>query len=155
MGACRGLVYLAAAAVFGEPGAAAWGLAAAMFLYITLVTLGAQVEDADRPGLRRLLLFVAIVPALAPAAVLHRGEAGTMIVTWLIVLLWLIFAARHALLRPGRRTLDLRRGVMGMLAGICLIDAHYLALLGQEWWAMGAAACYALTAWGHQRILGS
>ena len=100
MGACRGLVYLTAAAAVCWPleVPVATILTAAITVYVALVTLLARVE-ADRPGIR------------------------------ITVLRW--------------------------LAGISLVDAIFLALLGRPGLAAAALGCLVATVWGHRRILGT
>ena len=100
MGACRGLVYLTAAAAVCWP--LEWRVATiltlAITVYVALVTLLARVE-AHTPRIR------------------------------IVVLRW--------------------------LAGISLVDAIFLALLGRPGLAAAALGCLVATVWGHRRILGT
>jgi len=100
MGACRGLVYLTAAAAVCWP--LEWRVATiltlAITVYVALVTLLARVE-AHTPRIR------------------------------IVVLRW--------------------------LAGISLVDAIFLALLGRPALAAAALGCLVATVWGHRRILGT
>ena len=100
MGACRGLVYLTAAAAVCWPldGPVAMILTAAITVYVALVTL------------------------------LARAEAATP---------------------------RIRSAVGRWLAGISLVDAIFLALLGHPGLAAAAVGCLVATAWGHRRILGT
>lgn len=100
MGACRGLVYLTAAAAVCWPleWPVAMILTAAITVYVALVTLLARAEVAT-PRIRSVV---------------------------------------------GR-----------WLAGISLVDAICLALLGHPGLAVAAVGCLVVTAWGHRRILGT
>ncbi len=100
MGACRGLVYLTAAAAVCWPldPAVATILPSAITVYVALVTVLARVE-ARRPRIRIVV---------------------------------------------GR-----------LLAGISLVDAIFLALLGRPALAAAALGCLVVTVWGHRRILGT
>ncbi len=100
MGACRGLVYLTAAAAVCWP--LDWPIAMILTAAITV--------------------YVALVTALA------RAEAATPRIR-IVVLRW--------------------------LAGISLVDAIFLALLGRPVLAAVALGCLVVTAWGHRRILGT
>ncbi len=100
MGACRGLVYLTAAA------AVCWPL--------------------DRPVATILSLAITVYVALV--TVLARAEAHTPRIR-IVVGRW--------------------------LAGISIVDAIFLALLGRPGLATAALGCLVVTAWGHRRILGS
>ncbi len=100
IGACRGLVYLTAAAAVCWPlqGLIAMILSLAITVYVALVTVLARVE------------------AQAPR-------------TRIVVSRW--------------------------LAGISLVDAISLALLGRPGLAAAALGCLVVTVWGHRRILGT
>ena len=100
MGACRGLVYLTAAAAVCWP--LDWPVATILTAAITV--------------------YVALVTVLA------RAEAATPRIR-VVVLRW--------------------------LAGISLVDAIFLVLLGRPVLAAVALGCLVVTAWGHRRILGT
>ncbi len=152
MGLCRGLVYVTAAAV-------AWPIdwtislifAGTVTIYISIVTLIARSEVAPTTGARRWLSITLVFIALAPAALVHSETWVRPAATALLVLAWLVLAARHALARPPRT----KNAILNWLSGICLIDAFYLTLLDQPTFAVAALGCFVVTAIGHRYILGT
>ncbi len=152
MGACRGLVYLAAAAAIDWPlhWPVAAALAAALWAYVTMLTWMAQRETGS-PGGRRYLTLLLPVAALWPVVVL-----GTPLPAWSAaagagMVAWLALAARGALTRPAGSV----PAVLAGLSGISLVDAYFLTLLGRPEAALAAAGCFVLTALGHRLILGT
>ena len=153
MGLCRGLVYVTAAAAVAWP--IDWSItiifAGTVTIYISIVTLIARSEAAPTAGARRWLSIMLPFIALAPAALVHSGTWVQPAATALLVLAWLVLAARHALARPART----KNAILNWLSGICLIDAFYLTLLDQPSFAVAALGCFVLTAIGHRYILGT
>ncbi len=153
IGICRGLVYVTAAAV-------AWPIdwtislifAGTVTIYISIVTLIARSEITPTAGGARQWLSITLpFIALAPTALVHSGTWVQPAATALLVLAWLVLAARHALARPPRS----KNAILNWLSGICLIDAFYLTLLDQPTFAVAALGCFVLTAIGHRYILGT
>lgn len=153
MGACRALVYPAAAAALAWPidGAVAGMLGGAMAAYIVVLTWIARRESAGDPGARGRLSLLLPVIALAPVALLGTPEPAWTAAAGVACACWLLLAARHVLRRPPRTG----RAVLGWLSGICLIDALWLTQLGHVGLAGSAAGCFVLTAVGHRYILGT
>ncbi len=153
MGLCRGLVYVTAAAAVAWP--IDWTIslifAGTVTIYISIVTLIARSEVAPTAGARRWWSITLPFIALAPAALVHSGTWVQPAATALLVLAWLVLAARHALARPPRT----KNAILNWLSGICLIDAFYLTLLEQPTFAVAALGCFVLTAIGHRYILGT
>lgn len=153
MGACRGLVYLVAAAAVAWPLDAMpiLALATAITLYTVLFTIIARAETETKiGGISRLSLVVplTVLPLAAfqqPTRWLGAALAGLML------LLWLLRSAANALAKPPRTI----RAVLGWLAGFCLVDAYFLSLLNHPLPALAAVVCFLLTIWGHRRILGT
>lgn len=153
MGACRGLVYLVAAAAVAWPLDAMpiLALATAITLYTILFTIIARAETETKiGGISRLSLVVplTVLPLAAfqqPTRWLGAALAGLML------LLWLLRSAANALAKPPRTI----RAVLGWLAGFCLVDAYFLSLLNHPLAALAAVVCFLLTIWGHRRILGT
>lgn len=140
MGACRMLSYvaagLAAAAVPARPLLAA---AVVALCYLVGLTFTAKREAAAAGfGSAWPLLFLAA--PLAYGAVRAEGAAS-----------WLALAALAALvgcalwLLRRRRSGDIRRAVVAMIAGIALLDAMFLALAGRPEAAPLALACFVAT----------
>ena len=153
MGLCRGLVYLTAAAAVAWPldwSRAGWS-AAAITLYIIILTVVARVE-ATSVALARFR-----VALLLPACVLLpfvgvRPEVWTWPAASIVaVVLWIIFSSRHLTAQPPR----IGAAVQGWLAGICLIDGLYLAVLDETHLVIVAVACFLLARWGHRFVPGT
>ncbi len=151
MGACRGLVYLAAAASIAWPPewVTAATLSAALFAYVTVLTLTAQTET-HRPGARRFLPLLLPAIALVPVAVLGTPHPWWSAAAGAGMVAWLAGGARRAM-RPAGTV----PAVLAALSGISLVDAFFLTLLSRPEAALLAAGCFALTAIGHRRILGT
>lgn len=152
MGACRGLVYVVAAAAVGGTvgGRALVVIAVAMTLYIIALTVLARREDVDARTARGLE-FILPALALAPATLIPAASLAWTIGMGVCLLAWLLSSVRHVWRAP----CDPRRAVMAWLAAICLADAFYLALLDAPIQAATAVGCFLMTAWGHRRILGT
>lgn len=153
MGACRGLVYLVAAAAVAPP--VEWRhagvLATALALYVVCLTLVARREAGGPAGARRWLGLLLPLIALAPAAVVRPDGWLWPAVAAAALVAWLLWAASSALAAPPR----IRRAVGAWLAGICLIDGFYLALLGEPVLIVAAAACFGATLAAHRAVAGT
>lgn len=157
MGACRGLVYITAAAAITWP--LDWQtiaiLAGAITIYITIVTIIAQneteSETAKSFGLRKWLAIALPVVAFAPALAIQPNFWPMSAIAATFLICWLILALRNTITTPPR----MKNAILGWLSGICLLDAFYLALLDQPILALVAMACFGLTAIGHRYILGT
>ena len=71
--------------------------------------------------------------------------------TGLLALGWLIVTSLNLFRSPPK----VGHTVLGWLAGICLIDAFFLALLGQPLLILIAIGCFILTLLGHRFIMGT
>lgn len=153
MGACRGLVYITAAAAIAWP--LDWQisaiLAGAITIYITIVTIIAQTETAKSFGLRKWLAIALPIIALAPAIAIHPTAWPLSAIAATFLICWLLLALRNTIATPPR----MKNAILGWLSGICLLDAFYLSLLDQPILALVAIACFGLTAIGHRYILGT
>ena len=153
MGCCRGLVYITAAAAIAWPieWTIAVTLAGALTVYISIVTFIAQTEVDVTPVKRNRLALALPIVVFLPAILVRPETWSWAIIAAFLALTWLILAARHALARPP----NTKSAILTWLTGICLVDALYLTLLDQPMLALGAIACFALTAIGHRYILGT
>ena len=155
MGACRGLVYVAAAIALAT--FPAWPVlgacAAAMALYIAGITFAARGEhrpDPETPARgrwRHLALLVVLLPAIVvrPSAWWPALIAGGAVVVMVVL-------GGRALRRSPPRIGD---AVMMWLAGICLADAYFLTLLDEPELAVAAVGCFVVTRIGHRFIRGT
>jgi 4-hydroxybenzoate polyprenyltransferase len=153
MGACRGLVYLTAAAYLGSPlqQPAVWLFAGVLTFYTVAISLVARSEVQGVLGPRRHvailmpLAVLAMVGCIRPANMLWPGGVG------MIMTLWLTRGIRFVNARPPR----VIAAVLTWLSGMALVDAYFLALLGHPTLSLIAAGCAVLTSMGHRRIMGT
>ncbi len=152
MGACRGLVYVMAAATAWPPDqTVTTTLVAAIAAYVALVSVVARVETGATLDGRRWTGLALVAVATAPIAVIRPDAWTWTIVAAIVATAWLLGVSRHALARPPR----IRLAVPGWLAGICLLDGLYLTLLEQPGLAGVALGCFVVTTVAHRRILGT
>ncbi len=157
MGLCRAAVYVVAAAAvapgawWNEPRALA-AIAGLVALYTTAITVVARMEDRSGLDARRwLALAMALLPLGALAVAQPRQHLAVALVAGGLMLAWLGRSARFVLMRPPRT----REAVMGWLAGMCLVDAFFLAIMDQPAAAAVAVGCFVLTTLAHRRISGT
>lgn len=150
MGACRGLVYLAAAAAITWP--LTWTIAGtlttALFTYVIALSLVARYETRSDHRAGPWTMLVLPIIALAPALLIHPVDWLVAAVCGLLLVLWLAATSMHLRRSPPR----IGAAVTGWLAGICLIDALYVALLDQPRLALACVGCFILTR-GMQRVI--
>ncbi len=144
MGICRVLVYVAAALCFVvPPPAAVWLGAVALLCYLIGLTYTAKQETIGRVENAWPLVFLA-VPLIGGAwAGLALGAAGLP-----VIMLWLAFAGwlGYCLWLVGRRGPgDIPRAVGSMIAGIALLDALLIAIMGDALTAAVAVLGFLLT----------
>jgi 4-hydroxybenzoate polyprenyltransferase len=140
MGFCRGLVYLTVgASIAGAlPRELLWSAAMAL-CYLIGLTYAAKQEDLTQPGRFWPLAFLA-----APFA--YGLPIAVNSVVGLIVYAALLAAAVYALsflVRPTRANIP--RVVSVLIAGICLLDALFIAGANQPLLALLAALGFPLT----------
>jgi 4-hydroxybenzoate polyprenyltransferase len=162
MAACRGLVYLLAAAisfagaddVLERAGTSATLEAAgppalALFAYTVLLTLAARREDIA--GARVGAVWAWLLPA--PYLVAALADRPDRLIWTMVVaaafFAWTIRSARLA--RSGR----IPEGVSGWIAGICLADALLLMLMNRLDLAPIAVAGWLVTVAAQRRIAGT
>lgn len=139
MGLCRVLVYLTAGltVVTALPGKLL-AAAAVLLCYLIGLTYIAKQESLNRIGALWPLLFL-FAPLVYTAPTLAQGAFGTL--TYGAFLLWLAFAL--SFLWRGR--MNVPRAVASLLAGICLLDALFIAGEGRNALAALALGGFALT----------
>jgi 4-hydroxybenzoate polyprenyltransferase len=150
MGLCRVLVYLAAAfAVASQPPVAVYAAAAVLLCYLIGLTYAAKKEHLDRLDGFWPLAFLAVPIVFGIALSIEQTAA------WLPLLGfagWTGFALRLLLRRsPG----DVPRGVVSLIAGICLLDAVLLASHGAPGLAAVAVGAFALTLFLQRWVAGT
>jgi hypothetical protein len=140
MGLCRVLVYLtAAASIAGVLPHDLLGAAAMALCYLIGLTYAAKQEDLKSPSHLWPLFFLAapLVYALPIA-----GESTAGLVVFAALLLAVIYSL-FCMVRLGRA--DISRVVSILIAGICLLDALFIAGAGQLGFALLAALGFPLT----------
>ncbi len=138
MGACRALVYIAAAvAVTGKLSNAALIGALALASHVAGLTYAAKQENLNKIGNLWPLLMLAVPLLVALPAAMAWTVAGALV---------LLLAADAAAIRLLVRKLApgaVPRAVSGLIAAICLVDAVAVA------WAGGSIALVAICALGY------
>jgi 4-hydroxybenzoate polyprenyltransferase len=143
MGACRGLLYLVAAAAVAWPldWTIAGTLAAALFAYVIALSLVARHETRSEHHAGPWATLVLPIIALAPVLLIHPTSWLVAAVCGVLLVLWLAATSMHLRANPPR----IGAAVTGWLAGICLIDALYVALLDQPRPALICVGCFIVT----------
>jgi 4-hydroxybenzoate polyprenyltransferase len=159
MGLCRALLYpLGALAAVGAAQPEVWDwvlpLAAIVGLYVVGVTFFARAEKAPSPGRRRWLSL--LLGPLVLLAALFVGPVSDQALSWtiaaaLLLVGWLGWCSHHVL----RAAPNTGGAVQRWLAGLCLIDTYFLALLGMPAVAGVSVVCFALTRLAQRRIIGT
>jgi 4-hydroxybenzoate polyprenyltransferase len=140
MGACRGLVYVAAAAAaLGAAGHVVLLAALAIAAYVAGLTYAARGEALDRLGTAWPLVLLAAPLMLAAPQLDATLAALASLAAWLAG----AFAITNLLLRraPG----DLARAVALLIAGIAVNDALLAATTGDAYAPFACLACILLT----------
>ena len=157
MGVCRGLLILMAPSRSEADPNRIWplliALPVALTLYTACITFIARGETKDSIGARKwLALLMPIIVFCAPLLVLRpRGVNNTIGFAALALLGWMIVPA-VAVLRKKPKPV---KAILAWIAGMCLIDAYWLVMLGQNAYAAVAAGCFVLTVVSHRKILGT
>jgi 4-hydroxybenzoate polyprenyltransferase len=153
MGACRGLVYLLAAAAVNWP--VEWNtvgtFALTMTIYTALVALIARRENLAEIGNRRWLAVT--LPFLVVWPMVSIWPANVVWTLLTLALVWAWLSRGIALLFSSPPSI--RQAIVSWIAGICLVDAFSLALLNRPALTAVAIGCFALTIAAHKRVQGS
>ena len=141
MGLCRVLAYLTAGFVaVRQPSSVLLVAALASLCYLIGLTYAAKQEALDRLGSLWPLLFLA-APVAYGASQLGSGDA--LVAMYLVALVIWIAIALYFLKRRAKG--DVSRAVIGLIAGIALVDAMLLATAGATGAAGFAVLCLLLT----------
>ena len=179
MGACRSLLILMATSCWASPYDFSNStplplvLACIVGLYTASITWIARSEDEASDGAqtqapvhiwprkqRLVSLFTACgIPVAIFAAALSFLRAydlpyTTLLFAALTAGCCVMLAAPLRAADPSDR-LARPKSIMAWLAGLCLLDALALAMLGQPAWALVTIACFLLTKTAHRIIMGS
>ena len=138
MGVCRMMVYVTAGLCFLVP-PPAWLLLAALLLFSYLIGLTAiarQENLSEIDGMWPLLLF-------APPLIYGALSLGTNVTCALAFILLLVVIGIAIWMLRRRLPGDIGVAVSVLIAGICLLDAIFLASAGEvalAWWAIAGFA---------------
>lgn len=154
MGLCRGLVYpLSAVAVVGalDP-VEAWAMALGLAGYVALLTVVGWGEVGRVAPFERWSARLMVLPAMLGGC-FHRPEGWL----WPGVMLGLLMAWHVVVVVANslRLMMPVGRVVRAGISGICLVDAYYLSILGQQGLAGVAVLCFAVTCLAQRRMPGS
>ena len=140
MGLCRLLVYIVAGyAVIESPPAQLWWAAVLLLCYLIGLTYVAKQETLDAVRNWWPLGLLAL-PVLYAALV--GASSGLSALLFVAFTAWVIFAL-HFLWR--RRPGDVPRAVVSLIAGICLLDAVFIAAFGSAMVAGIAVGAFVIT----------
>jgi len=140
MGLCRAGVYaMAALSVAPEPSPSVWFGALSLLLYVVGLTHVARFETRSTLGRLwpALFVFAPSLLSLVSALELDLVSLALALPWWLAANVWAALSLRHAL--AGR----IPRAVVGLIAGISLVDAMTMASHGAR-----VLPCLALVAFG-------
>ena len=141
MGLCRVLAYLTAGyAAVAAPSPSLLVAALVSLSYLIGLTYIAKLESLDRIDRLWPLIFLA-APVIY--GLVHVADGGVVGVLLLVALTVWILLALYFLNRRAKG--DVQRAVVGLIAGISLLDALFLATAGALAASMFALACFALT----------
>jgi hypothetical protein len=140
MGLCRALVYVTtAASIVGSlPGDLLWAAAMAL-CYLIGLTYAAKEEDLKQPGHLWPLAFLA-APFVYGLPIAAGSGVGLLIFASLLAT---VIYALSFMVWPGRANIP--RVVSVLIAGICLLDALFIAGANQPLLAVLAALGFPLT----------
>ncbi|TVZ40724.1 4-hydroxybenzoate polyprenyltransferase [Alteromonadaceae bacterium 2753L.S.0a.02] len=141
MGACRLLVYLTAGALVAPLNTTLLLAGLALLLYIAGITYLARTEHLNQllSSWPLLLLFCPLIFCCYQLLATPNLSALTIIVV-LLTLAWILYGIRFLMPGPARK---IPKAIGVLLAGLCLIDASVLAVMGQ-----GITVLMALCAFG-------
>jgi 4-hydroxybenzoate polyprenyltransferase len=153
MGACRGMVYLVAAAAISS--AISWfrvvWLAGTLGVYTVAITVVARLENVRLLDARRWVALALPPMVLTAAVAVPPRQALMPSIAGLVLVLWLARAAKAVLRTPP----NTRAAIQIWISGMSLIDAFFLTLLDQPLAALVALACFGLAAYSHRMIAGT
>lgn len=140
MGACRVLIYVAVGySVSEQLGAPLLLGAAALWCYLIGLTYAAKQEALNRLTRVWPLAFLALPVLYGARLALAEPRVWPFVV---LLVGWVVYALRFLRQGPARAV---PQAVVRLIAGICLLDAIFIAASGAFGWALLAAALCLLT----------
>jgi hypothetical protein len=141
MGLCRALVYCAAAvAAVGSVPSNVLIASLTLLAYVAGLTYAARQESLDRVGnLWPLLMLIAPIVLAAPAL----GQGLFAVMVYLFLIACVAYSTHLLVARPLPGSVSRAVGIL--IAGICLVDAAFLASIGAVEAALAAALGFPAT----------
>lgn len=138
MGVTRCLVYVSAALAVSLWNLQVLYAGLSLLLYIAGITFLARAEHQDN-----VVSYVPVVLLFAPVAVAIYIGNGT-IMSWLCIAASIVWTGRAIYATMGQSSMPLPRVIGALLAGICLVDAMFLASVGLSTLAIICLGCFVL-----------
>ena len=152
MGACRaGLYVTAALAVSGQLSGVVLIAAGALWLYIVGLTHIARFENGSVVDRAWVAAFV-LSPLLAAAPAVIAQRAALPALCFALLLGWSLRSMSFAL-RGGKGQIP--RAVVSLIAGVSLVDALFISLHGNPYFALAALGTFLLTLKWQRKIPGT
>lgn len=150
MGLCRMLVYITAGwTVSTEVSGGLYIGAIALLCYLIGLTYTAKQENFGEVKKLWPLAFLVVPVAYAVS------YASTYIIAWLVIVLCLGWIGYSLNFVKRRRAGDIPKAVVSMIAGICLVDAMFLAAYGSVLWVAVSLLAFCLTLYLQRYIAGT
>lgn len=140
MGSCRMLVYLTAASLVASPGSLVLLAGVSLTAYIAGITYLARAEHLNHVHSLWPLALLLMPTVFALYAIVIHPLNGWALVTCGVALAWVLFGIRCLL--PGQQR-QIPRAIGTLLAGLCLIDASLLMIVGHPLAGGLAVLCFA------------
>ena len=140
MGMCRICVYLIAAFCFVSSVSTSLLIGVGMLLsYLIGLTYVAKQENLSQlPNMWPICFLLLPLAYLGSLAFSQFILLPFILLLFVVILVALFFIFRH---QPS----DIPRGVVSLIAGICVLDAILICSAGQVYWACFAIICFFLT----------
>jgi len=157
MGLNRVYVYATTAfALTPTPAPVLWYGCGALMSYLIGLTYLAKQENAEKWRSLWPLVFVVLPVGYPALAAFTAGATPDVVVTLgvsLFLLGWIVRAVRLG--RPKSGTPQLKQGVVGLIAGIALLDGLGAALMAQPMWAVACVVLFVICLMGQRTVSGT
>jgi 4-hydroxybenzoate polyprenyltransferase len=156
MGACRmGVVAIAALLVNPTPPDGVWAAAFSIGAYVVGLTHVASFETKERVG-RRFIAWLTFVPALVIGVDLMQASFTPRVGLTLVALLIQVSWAAHLIRGVKLGTPNaIPKAVTGLIAGLSLVDAAFVARAEPLPWVLVCWAFFGLTLILQRKIAGT
>lgn len=157
MGLNRVYVYATTAYVLTPaPDPVLWYGSVALLSYLIGLTYFAKFENSA--GWTNMWpLALVVLPVGYPAVSAYRGhgnlDVSLTMALGLCLLVWIFRSARMA--RPALGSPRLKEAVVGLIAGICLLDGLAAGLMGQAMWGVACGALFIVCLLGQRAVPGT